>query len=396
VAVVEAAAERVLVAERALAVERALAADIGRRPDVHPPCRGQARDPRRGHQPVDRARAQEAAASGPAVRIARRWATCRRLARSRVPRAPAALDPARVAGRATSPIDLVELAPAVPDPVVRDLEPAVDRAILPATARGPARAVVLPAVVHRPMMWETFLIWVGQAADHPLYGLAQQRPAARSQGARRQLSFRTSRADLILARDRKAADARQPVILLRIRRVLDRAAVDNNCSPERDQGRPAAAEFNGQRRCRDKAAVVRNDRQRVRGKMVVEFNDRQLGQAKTAAEFSVRRLGLVKTAAGSCDLTAIGPDVLMDAPDVPMAFDRATAIGLTIVPIASTTAIVGTIGVKTISPKSTTTGKTIGATTTIGSTTTGGTIIIIPILTGTRAKIGGVGPPSAR
>jgi hypothetical protein len=144
---VEAAAEAA--EERAQVVERAGAAGIGRRPDARPPCRGRARDPLRGHPPVDQARAQ-AAASGPADRIARRWATCRRPAPGRALRVPAERDPELAADRATSPIDLVELAPAA-----RDLALAVDRATLPAAARDPALLDFLAAVDHRLAILET-------------------------------------------------------------------------------------------------------------------------------------------------------------------------------------------------------------------------------------------------
>jgi hypothetical protein len=395
VAVAEAAAEaveeRAQEAEPAAAAQRAVAADTGLRPDAHPPCRGRLSDLLLGHPATGQARAQEAAASGPAVQIVRRWATCRRPARGRVLRGPAELDPARAAGRATSPIDLVELAPAA-----RDLEPAVDRAILLAAARGPAPAQLLAAVGHRLATLETSSIWVGPAAVAPVFDPAQQRPAAL-----RQLSYMTRQADLTLARDRKEAAARAPVISP-LTRDLDKAAADNNCSPERDPDKAAAVfndrqpcqakmvvECNGQQLGRAKAAPASsgrqpaqvkvaaafNDPQPAQVKMAVEFNGLRLGPVKTVVEFNVPPLGQARTAAVNAGIAAIGP---------------------TIAPIASTTATNGTTGVKITSHKSTTTGKTIGKITTIGLTTTGGAIITIPITIGTRAKIGGAGPRSAR
>ncbi len=300
---------------------------------------------------------------------------------------PAELDPAPAAGRATSPTDLVELAP-----LARLQVPALDRATLLAAAHGPAPAHVLAVVGHRLAILETSSIWVGPAAVAPVFEPAQQRPAAPSPAALRQLSYTTRRADLTLARDRKEAG--------------DRAPVTSQLTRDPDK---AAAVFNDRQPCQAKVVAVFKGQQLGRAKAAPASSDPQPAQVKTATEFSGLRLGLVKTAAGSCDLMAIAPDapmafdpgtVAFDPATVAfdpatVAFDPGTAIGPTIAPIASTTATNGTTGVKTISPKSTTTGKTIGATTTIGLTTNGGAIITIRITIGTPAKTGGVGPRSA-
>lgn len=177
------------------------AAGTGRRPDVRPPCRAQVRDPLRGHLPAGLVRDQ-AAASDPAVRIARRWATCRRQARGRVPRV-LELDLALAADRVTSPIV----------PAARDLVPVVVRVASPAAARGLAPADVLAAVDHLPAISETSSIWVGPVAVAPVFDQARRRPAARSQAARRLRSCKTTPADSVPVRVRKVADAPEAAIL---------------------------------------------------------------------------------------------------------------------------------------------------------------------------------------
>jgi hypothetical protein len=294
-------------------------------------------------------------------------------------------------------------------------------------AHGLAAAIWLVAaraqvVGPRPVTWETFLICQEQAVAELIVPVQEPLPVA----PRRLLRVVLRPIFCITVHQLNPVGvpvhARVPATLPRTSRDPVRAAVEfSDPRPYRDK---MVAEFNVLRLDPDKMAVAYNGPRLVRGRTAVAYNGPRLVRGRTAVESNVPQHGLDKTVVVSSDQRLAQDRTAAAFSDRPLVrakmvaafndqFDQTMAAvfqivgriaparaargndgnratGPIIAPTASTTGLNGTIGARTITSRSTTTGATIGPIMIIGLITTGGmttgirTSTGIPMLTGGR------------